>query len=74
MKKDASRLRSGAYPYEIPYRLINMFSLKNDLVLDPFLGTGTTLLAAITSQRHSVGYEIDQGFCEIIKQNVKDFP
>src|SRR5690606_14304213 len=74
MKKDSSRLRSGAYPYEIPYRLINMFSLKYDVVLDPFLGTGTTMLAAITSQRNSIGYEIDPAFREIIKKNVKEFP
>lgn len=41
------RLRSGAYPFEIPYRLISMFSVKGDTVLDPFSGTGTTLLAAL---------------------------
>lgn len=74
MQKDASRLRSGAYPYEIPYRLINMYSLKDDLILDPFLGTGTSVLAAVTSQRNSIGFEIDRGFCELIMKNVKEFP
>ena len=37
-----SRERSGAYPFEIPHRLINMYSVRGDVVLDPFLGTGTT--------------------------------
>ena len=54
-----SRTRSAAYPFELAYRLINMFSVKGDIVLDPFLGTGTTTLACMTSARNSVGYEID---------------
>jgi hypothetical protein len=56
--KDA-RLRSAAYPFEVVYRLINMYSAKGDIVLDPFLGTGTTTAAAIVSGRNSIGYEID---------------
>jgi DNA modification methylase len=54
-----SRLRSAAYPFEVVYRLINMYSAKGDTVLDPFLGTGTTTAAAIASGRNSIGYEID---------------
>jgi len=69
-----TRLRSAAYPFELPYRLINMYSLKNDVVLDPFLGTGTTTLAAIASQRNSVGYEIDEKFIEIIDENIENTP
>ena len=56
--KDA-RIRSAAYPFEVVYRLINMYSTKGDMVLDPFLGTGTTTAAAIASGRNSIGYEID---------------
>jgi DNA modification methylase len=52
------RERSGAFPFELAYRLINMFSLKEDTVLDPFLGTGTTMLAAIATGRNSIGFEI----------------
>ncbi len=58
---EGSRSRSAAFPFEIPYRLINMFSVRGDLVLDPFIGTGTTAFAAIVSGRNSVGYEIDAG-------------
>ena len=57
-----SRLRSAAFPFDLVYRLINMYSVKGDVVLDPFLGTGTTIAAAMTSGRNSVGVEIDKGF------------
>jgi modification methylase len=68
--KDA-RKRSAAYPFELAYRLINMYSAKGDLVLDPFLGIGTTLAAAMTSGRNSVGYEIDKSLEDAIFR-VKD--
>jgi DNA modification methylase len=61
-----SRDRSGAYPFELPYRLINMLSVKEDTILDPFLGTGTTLLAALTANRNSIGCEFEPGFAETI--------
>jgi DNA modification methylase len=54
-----ARQRSGAFPFELPYRLINMYSMKGDTVLDPFLGTGTTTLAALATARNSIGVEID---------------
>lgn len=59
LKDKDSRLRSAAYPFEVVYRLINMYSAKGDTVLDPFLGTGTTTAAAMASGRNSIGYEID---------------
>lgn len=60
------RERSAAYPFELAYRLINMYSIQGDIVLDPFFGTGTTMLAAMCSARNSIGYEIDQNFRKII--------
>ena len=56
------RERSGAFPYELAYRIINMYSAKRDTVLDPFLGTGTTTIAAMASGRNSIGIEIDPNF------------
>lgn len=53
------RARSAAYPLELPYRLVNMFSVLGDTVLDPFVGTGTTTFAAMASGRHSIGIEVD---------------
>jgi modification methylase len=66
-----SRLRGAAYPFEVVYRLINMYSVKGDTVLDPFLGTGTTAAAAIASGRNSIGYEIDPTL-ETIIDRIKD--
>lgn len=56
------RERSAAFPLALPLRLINMFSIAGDIVLDPFWGTGTTSLAAAMLRRNSIGYEIDEGF------------
>ena len=56
------RNRSAAFPFEVPYRLINMFSMQADTVADPFLGTGTTMLAAMAAGRNSTGYEIEPDF------------
>jgi len=64
--KTGGRSRSAAYPFEMAYRLINMYSVKGDVVLDPFLGTGTTTYAAMVSGRNSIGYEIDAAFRETI--------
>ncbi|QZP37630.1 DNA-methyltransferase [Halobaculum magnesiiphilum] len=56
-----ARDRSGAFPVELPYRLICMYSTYGDRVLDPFWGTGTTTLAAMAAGRDSVGVERDPG-------------
>ena len=66
-----TRERSAAYPFELPYRLINMYSLKGDIVLDPFLGTGTTTIAAMATERNSIGVEIDESFLSIVTNNIK---
>ena len=71
LKDKNSRLRSAAYPFEVVYRLINMYSAKGDTVLDPFLGTGTTSVAAIASGRNSIGYEIDPSLENVIDR-IKD--
>lgn len=66
------RKRSGAYPFELAYRLINMYSVRGDMVLDPFLGTGTTTFASIASCRNSIGFEIDNAYKEHIINNSID--
>jgi len=55
------------FPEELPARLIKMFSFIGDTVLDPFLGSGTTCLAAKNLERNSIGYEINPEFLPIIK-------
>ncbi len=58
------------YPEELPKRLIKMFSFVDDTILDPFLGSGTTTLAAKNLDRNSVGYEINKIFLPIIKEKI----
>lgn len=58
------------FPEELPRRLIKMFSFPNENVLDPFLGSGTTSLAARSLGRNSCGYEINPDFMPIIKQKL----
>jgi DNA modification methylase len=67
------RTRSAAYPLELAYRLINMYSLYEDTVLDPFLGTGTTTLASIACGRSSIGIEIDAAFSSFIFEQAGSF-
>ena len=64
------RGRSAAFPFELPYRLITMFSVKEDIVLDPFLGMGTTMYAAMAACRNSIGYEIDSNFHDVIDSKI----
>jgi len=64
------RERSGAFPLELPLRLINMYSLLEDTVLDPFAGTGTTTLASIAAGRNSIGLEIDPAFAGPVRSRV----
>jgi len=66
------RERSAAFPLKLPYRLINMFSIYGDTILDPFWGTGTTTLAAMVSGRNSLGYEINSEFLGSFKLELKD--
>jgi len=64
------RNRSGAFPFELPYRLINMYSVAGDRVLDPFLGAGTTMIAAMVAARHSIGFELEADFLQQARQTV----
>jgi len=68
------RERSAAFPFELAYRLILMYSARNDLILDPFLGTGTTTFAAMATERSSVGIEIDPNFRQLIHGSLPDVP
>jgi modification methylase len=65
-----TRERSAAFPLELPYRLILMFSVQGDLVLDPFLGTGTTMVAAMAAGRDSVGVELDFRFGGLLEERM----
>ncbi|WP_459201522.1 DNA-methyltransferase [Methanococcus sp. CF] len=74
LSKKELRNRSAAYPLELASRLINMYSLRGDTVLDPFLGTGTTTFSAMINGRNSIGYEIEPNFKEYIHDYLKKTP
>ena len=68
-----NKLEKGiaAFPEEIPYRLIKLFSYKGERVLDPFMGSGTTLKVALELGREAVGYEIDIELLDVVKKKLK---
>ncbi|MBI5635077.1 MAG: site-specific DNA-methyltransferase [Nitrospirae bacterium] len=61
----STRNHPAPFPYELAYRLVKMFSFWGDTVLDPFCGTGTTMLAAMKTGRNSIGIEIDEEYCRM---------
>jgi DNA modification methylase len=63
-------LHEAMFPEELPYRLIRMFTFIGETVLDPFLGSGTTVKVALQLARNAIGYEIQPAFVPIIKQKL----
>ncbi len=61
------------FPIDLPYRLIQLYSFKTDIVLDPFMGSGTTAIAALKSSRNFVGFEINNDYIELIKDRTEPF-
>ena len=59
------------FPVELPKRFINLYSFKDDLVLDPFIGSGTTAVASKLMQRNYVGYEINKNYIEIANKRLQ---
>ncbi len=72
--QEGMRSRSGAFPFDLPFRLIQMYSMAMDTVLDPFVGTGTTMCAAAATGRHSLGYEVVEGLLPEIKASMAMAP
>ena len=59
------------FPLELANRLVRMFSFTNDTVLDPFCGSGTTMIAALRTERNSIGVEIDPEYCRMAARYLK---
>lgn len=72
IKGESTRKHPAPYPLELALRLVRMYSFVGDTVLDPFLGTGTTTIAAMETGRNSIGYEIDPSYLEIAKTRALD--
>ncbi|MGQ9730927.1 MAG: DNA-methyltransferase [Candidatus Zipacnadales bacterium] len=69
-ERQGDKAHPAVFPVEIPRRLIKMYSFHGETVLDPFLGTGTTALAAEMEGRNSIGYEINEAFRPLIEERL----
>ena len=67
----STRNHPAPYPLKLAHRLVRMFSFVGDTVLDPFCGTGTTMVAAMKCGRSSVGIEIDPEYCRMAARHLK---
>ncbi len=69
----ANRNHSAVFPSELPAWFIKLFTKKNDIVLDPFVGSGTALIASKKMNRKYIGIDIDKDFCNRTKQDLKKY-
>ena len=67
----STREHPAPFPLELANRLVRMFSFVGDTILDPFAGTGTTLVAALKAERNSIGVEIDPAYFEMAKARLE---
>jgi site-specific DNA-methyltransferase (adenine-specific) len=61
------------FPIEMPYRLIQLYTFSEEVVLDPFIGSGQSAIAAIKTGRHYVGYEISEQYAKLANNRINDF-
>lgn len=61
------------FPVELPYRLIQLYTFKGDVILDPFMGSGSTAIAALKSHRYYVGYEIDPEYMKLAENRIAPY-
>ena len=71
---ETSRKRSGAFPFELAYRLVCMHSMKGDTVLDPFAGTGITAAAALATARNAISVELDPALLPVARSLLQALP
>ena len=60
------------FPIELPYRLIQLYTFTEEVVLDPFIGSGQTAIAALKAKRHFVGYEISDEYVKLAEKRIRD--
>ena len=60
------------FPVELPYRLMQLYTYSNEVVLDPFMGSGQTALAALKSGRHYVGFELNEEYLQLAKNRIEN--
>ena len=60
------------FPVELPRRLIELYTFRGEIVLDPFMGSGATALAALQTGRHFVGYDINASYVELARKRIAE--
>lgn len=71
MSGASTKQHPAPFPLELAYRLVRMFSFWGDTVVDPFCGTGTTMMAAMKAGRNSIGIEIDPDYCKMAEERLR---
>lgn len=61
------------FPIELPYRLIQLYTYKGDVVLAPFVGSGTTCIAALKAGRHYIGYDTDENYVQLAEKRIEHY-
>jgi site-specific DNA-methyltransferase (adenine-specific) len=61
------------FPIELPYRLIQLYTYESEVVLDPFMGSGQTAIAAIKAGRHYIGYDIEEEYVKLAEKRIREF-
>lgn len=61
------------FPVELPYRLIQLYTFEGEIVLDPFIGSGQSAIAAAKTNRHYVGYDINKEYVKLAEKRIKGF-
>lgn len=72
IQPEHDRLHPAPFPLELPHRLIKLYTWKGDVILDPFIGSGTTAIAAMRNKRQWIGIDISEKYHEIAKKRIKD--
>ena len=66
-----NKRHSAAFPEALPEWFINLFTKEGDTVLDPFMGSGTTLIVASRMRRNSIGIDVAPEYCEMVQKKIK---
>jgi len=61
------------FPVELPYRLIQLYTFRDEVVLDPFCGSGSTCLAAIKARRHYIGYDVEEKYVRLAEGRIREY-
>ncbi|MDR0723073.1 MAG: site-specific DNA-methyltransferase, partial [Treponema sp.] len=72
MKAESARKigHPAPFPEELPKRLIKLFSFTGDIVLDPFMGSGTTAISSLKEKRNFIGYEINENYIKLTNKRI----